>query len=51
MKLQRTKWRTSWGGEWVGGAQIPTEPEKDCCRKMMLFLKALFLATQFLKNR
>ena len=29
----------------------PPEPEKNCCRKMMLFPKALFLETTFPKNR
>ena len=41
-----TQWLTQEGG----GVQPPPEPE-NCCRKMMLFPTALFLAKNFHNNR
>ena len=37
-------------GSWGGRGSTP-QTRKNCCRKMMLFSKALFLATTFPKNR
>ena len=41
------QWRRQGGGD--TGNVPPPEIEKNCCRKMMLFPKALFLATTFPK--
>ena len=47
-KNVKSQWRSQ------GGRRERPPPQKkngkNCCRKMMLFLKALFLATTFPKN-
>ena len=44
--MQKDQWRTD--GSW-SGSNAPTPNRKDCCRKMILFPNALFLATDNLK--
>ena len=50
LKLNEARIHRSRQGEHMERSPPPPEIEKNCCRKMMLFPKALFLATSLPKK-
>ena len=51
LRFGKVSWMTGVRRRVRGGLNPPPRTGRNCCRKMLLFPKALFLATTFPKNR